>query len=99
CDHCFVWVVVTVWVSLLMTIGWVVNELRLSNGVIALGLAKWLILLVVSLMPLFGVWVLIQWKKPFKKIALVWRRQGYEISVILGIIVLLLMGLQLPGVN
>lgn len=99
CDHCFVWVIVTVWVELLMTIGWVINELRLPNGIIALGLAKWLIFIVVSLTPLCGVWLLIQWKKPFKKIALVWRRQSYEVSVILGVILLLLMGLQLPGVN
>jgi hypothetical protein len=99
CDTCFLSVVATVWVRLLMIAEWIINQLNLPNSIISLKLSKCLILNAVFWFPVIVVWGLIQWKKPIKDKTVLWRRQGYELSVILGLVVLIFLGLQLPGAN
>ena len=99
CEHCFLWVVVTVWVRVLMMVEWLINQLRMHNVTIPFGLAKWLVFVAVCLSPILGARVLILMKKLFEKKALIWRRQSYNVSASLGIMVLIFLGLQLPGVN
>ena len=89
------WLVLNLWACSLMLTANLVSVLKFMGQTLALWLASYALVLIVSFTPIIAVAALIRYKKPFFKTAQVWRRLAHEGGFIVGIVLLIMLGLQL----